>query len=238
MWKRFIYAAISLLTLLLVSPRQYALAADAKAKVNDQEVFVLDSDLELNDEGCEEGELCGMPPHDYGLGVGAEFAMLRGFNVYFDKNFPLDPDTNLRLQVHTVVSQLGQKESAADLADSLATKQERYGVMARLLWESGWYLGTGLLQQWTKLYREQSNAALLRERTLLAAIDIGWQGTNSYYFSLGMNHFYYLKHAKDYGDRLTATTPPEDQHAQQMWKDAVHPYNVSFMLGVGWYFKS
>lgn len=172
-----------------------------------------------------------------GLGFGLSIAELPGINFFYDHTL------DLRSQFHVEIgSNLGRSENIFGTSSIEVTQVSALATYRRFFSPNrGFYYGAGLGIAKNELkysdsgiFGDQSASYNASGRGVFALAEIGWQGSQGYYFHVGLRPGAYLSYNDNYDVNNIPDTANHRHVANNDWDKSKAVSRLE--LGFGWFF--
>lgn len=181
--------------------------------------------------------------HGLGFGFGSGPATA-GLQLYYDYN--LNPRPKGFDQIHVFLYSGSAEEQSLSGNSEVELTQTRFVASYRRVWNSGWFVGAGLglvggelNYKYDETWLNSSNPVVKKTFSYSAGVlmaDLGWQGNDGYYFTVGIQPTAFLGFKGDYDESKIPNVSNHRMKASDLWGHAEEDKSL-FNIGFGWYIE-
>lgn len=181
--------------------------------------------------------------HGLGFGLGSGPATA-GLQLYYD--FNLNPRPKGFDQIHVFIYSGNAAEQSLSGNSEVELTQKRLVASYRRVWNSGWFVGAGLgfvggelNYKYDETWLSSSNPIVKKTFNYSAGVlmaDLGWQGNDGYYFTVGFQPTAFLGFKGDYDESKIPNVSNHRMKASDLWGHAEEDKSL-FNIGFGWYIE-
>jgi hypothetical protein len=187
------------------------------------------------------GEGRELDNHGLGFGFGSGPATA-GLQLYYDYN--LNPRPNGFDQIHVFLYSGSAAEESLTGGSEVELTQQRVVASYRRVWKSGWFAGVGLgavggelKYKYDETWLDASYPVVKKTFSYSAGVlmaDLGWQGNDGYYFTVGIQPTAFLGFKGNYDESKIPAVSNHRMKASDLWGHAEEDKSL-FNIGFGWY---